>query len=410
MAEHYLTEGLPGTGGRIKVCPEDFRVEEIPLYTPCGEGEHLYLEIEKSGLTTLDLLQQLARALEVRERELGYAGLKDARATTRQTVSVPGVSAEQALALHIPGVRILAARYHRNKLRTGHLAGNRFAVRIRAVRPGCLETALDILHVLADLGVPNRFGPQRYGVLGNSHLVGRALLRGDFSAAIREVLGSPEAITDPRWRQAATVFGAGDLDGALAALPGRFRDERRMLHLLRDGKSPREALFSLPRRLLRLYLSAFQSQLFDRLVAMRLDSLGTLWSGDLAYKHANGACFSVTEPAREQPRADAFEISPSAPLFGHKVTLAGGQAGILERALLDKEKLDLATFRLGDGLAMEGERRPLRVPLADFSARAEGDDLLLQFALPRGSFATSVLAEVMKPAQDDHDLAACLLA
>ncbi len=276
--------------------------------------------------------------------------------------------------------------------------------------PGALERALDILHVLADLGVPNRFGPQRYGVLGNSHLVGRALLQGDYPEAIRQVIGSPQTITDPRWRQAATAFAGGDLDGALAALPGRFRDERRMLHLLRDGASPREALFCLPRKLLRLYLSAFQSHLFDRLVTMRLDSLGTLWPGDLAYKHANGACFTVADPAREQPRADAFEISPSAPLFGFKVTLAGGRAGMLEQALLDKEKLDLADFRLGDGLAMEGERRPLRVPLADCSARLEGDDLLVQFALPRGSFATGVLGEVMKPSPEDPNFAACPMA
>ena len=406
MTEPYLTDRLPGIGGRIKLDPDDFRVEEIPLYLPCGEGEHLYLDIEKRGLTTFDLLQQLARALGVRERELGYAGLKDARATTRQTVSVPGVSAEQALALDLPGVRILGARRHGNKLRTGHLAGNRFAIRVHAVAAGALEAALDILHVLADLGVPNRFGPQRYGVLGNSHRVGRALLQGDHAGAIAEVIGSPDAIADPRWRQAATAFAAGDLAGALAALPGRLRDERRMLQLLRDGRTPKEALLGLPRKLLRLYLSAFQSHLFDRLVTMRLASLGTLWAGDLAYKHANGACFTVTDPQQEQPRADRFEISPSAPLFGAKVTLAGGQAGLLERALLDKEKLQPAAFRLGEGLAMEGERRPLRVPLADFKARAEGDDLLLEFALPRGSFATSVLGEVMKPAGDEREFAA----
>ena len=410
MADSYLTERLPGIGGRIKASAEDFRVEEIPLYPPCGEGEHLYLDVEKTGLTTFDLLQQLARAFGVRERELGYAGLKDARATTRQTISVPGVSAERALAVTLPGVRILSARHHRNKLRTGHLAGNRFVIRIREVRPDAAEMALDILHVLADLGVPNRFGPQRYGVLGNSHLVGRALLRGEYEEGLRQVLGTPEAIGNPRWRQAAEAFATGDLDGALAALPGRFRDERRMLQLLQDGSSPREALLSLPRKLLRLYLSAYQAHLFDRLVTMRLDSLGTLWPGDLACKHANGACFEVIDPAAEQPRADAFEISPSAPLFGFKVPLAGGQAGLLEHALLDKERIALKDFRLGEGLAMEGERRPLRVPLADFSARQEGDSLLVQFALPRGSYATSVLAEVMKSNAVDSDFAACALA
>jgi len=410
MAETFLTASLPGIGGRIKVSPEDFRVEEIPLYTPCGEGDHLYLEVEKTGLTTFDLLQQVSRALGIKERELGYAGLKDARATTRQTISVPGVDAARALALTIPGLRILSATRHRNKLRTGHLAGNRFVIRVREVGPCALDKALDILHVLADLGVPNRFGPQRYGVLGNSHRVGRALLQGEFDLAVREILGTPDAISNPRWRQAAEAFSCGDIETALAALPGRFRDERRMLQQLRDGSSPKAAVMGLPRKLLRLYLSALQSHLFDRLVTMRLSTLATLWSGDLAYKHANGACFSVLDPAAEQSRADAFEISPSAPLFGYKVTLAEGQAGLLERALLDKEKLRLADFRLGEGLGMEGERRPLRVPLADVNVTRQGCDLLLTFALPRGSFATSVLAEVMKPAAEESDLADCSVA
>ena len=393
---NYLTTSFAGTGGSLKESPEDFLVEELPLYTPCGEGEHLYLSVEKRGLTTFDLLQQLSKALGVPEREIGYAGLKDARATTRQTVSIAGVRPEQAMALELAGVRILAARYHRNKLRLGHLAGNRFEIRLRGVGEGALETALDVLHVLEQVGVPNLFGQQRYGSLGNSHLIGAALLRRNFAEAATQIVGDPAKIGNERWRQGAEAFAAGDLTVALAALPSRMRDERRMLDALRAGRSAEEAVLGLPRKLLRLYLSAFQSALFDRLVAMRLGSLETLWEGDLAYKHDNGACFVVEEPAVEQPRADRFEISPSAPLFGYKVTLARGQAGLLERALLDKEQLQPEAFRLPGGLGMEGERRPLRVPLAGAAAHREGTDLLLAFSLPKGSYATSVLREIMK--------------
>jgi tRNA pseudouridine13 synthase len=392
----YLTSSFPGTGGSLKETPEDFLVEELPLYTPCGEGEHLYLTVEKRGLTTFDLLQQLSRVLGIPEREIGYAGLKDARATTRQTVSIAGVRPEQAMTLELAGVRILSARYHRNKLRLGHLAGNRFEIRLRGVGEGALETALDVLHVLEKVGVPNLFGEQRYGSLGNSHLIGAALLRRNFAEAAARIVGDPAKIGNERWRQGAEAFAAGDLAGALAALPSRMRDERRMIEALRAGRPAEEAVLALPRKLLRLYLSAFQSSLFDRLVAMRLGSLETLWTGDLAWKHDNGACFVVEDPAAEQPRADRFEISPSAPLFGYKVTLAQGQAGLLERALLDKEQLQLASFRLTGGLGMEGERRPLRVPLAGVAARQEGADLLVSFSLPKGSYATSVLREIMK--------------
>jgi tRNA pseudouridine13 synthase len=395
MARH-LTATFAGTGGTIKESPEDFRVEEIPLYLPCGEGEHLYLTVEKRGLTTFDLLQRLARALKVPEREIGYAGLKDARATTRQTVSVTGVRPEQALELQIEGVRILEARFHRNKLRLGHLAGNRFEIRIRGVRERGLETALDVLHVLEQVGVPNRFGEQRYGALGTSHRIGAALLRRDYPEAARLVVGEPQAIGDERWRKGAEAFAAGDLAAALAALPHRLRDERRLVQQLLEGRPVREAVLALPRKLLRLYLSAWQSSLFDRVVEMRLDTLDVLWAGDLAFKHANGACFTVEDPAAEQPRAERFEISPSGPLYGAKVTLARGQSGLLEEALLDKQALPPDAFRLDGGLSLEGERRPLRVPLTDASARAQGEDLVLAFTLPKGSYATSVLREIMK--------------
>jgi tRNA pseudouridine13 synthase len=156
-------------------------------------------------------------------------------------------------------------------------------------------------------------------------------------------------------------------------------------------------VLALPRKLLRLYLSAYQSALFDRLVDLRLAALGELWPGDLAWKHVNGACFEVLEATGEQPRADAFEISPTAPLFGCKVRLAGGRAGANERRLLEEEQISLDAFRLGAGLTMDGERRPLRVPLAEVSVTAAEDgDLLLAFRLPKGSFATAVLHEVMK--------------
>jgi tRNA pseudouridine13 synthase len=396
MSDRYLTGNFPGTGGVAKESPEDFRVEEIPLYLPCGEGEHLYLTVEKRGMTTFDMVDRLARALQVKKQDIGYAGLKDARAATRQTVSLPRVSPEQALELNLDGITVLSAAYHRNKLRTGHLAGNRFEIRIRGVDPDALGRAQDILHVLQMTGVPNYFGEQRYGVLGNSHHIGGAILRGDFDRAALEIIGNPERIENPRWREAAELYAAGRLEQALDALPRQMRQEYRLILDLAQGLPAKKAVLKMPHKLLRLYLSAFQSDLFDRIVTMRLDTLDVLWPGDLAYKHDNGACFVVTDPAAEQPRADRLEISPSGPLFGLKVTLAQGQAGILEESLLEKEKLDLESFRLGGGLNLEGARRPLRIPLSESRVRQEDSDLLLSFSLPKGSYATSVLREVMK--------------
>jgi tRNA pseudouridine13 synthase len=392
----FLTAQLPGTGGSIRQQPEDFQVEEIPLYEPCGEGDHLYLAVEKCGLTTYDLLRELARALNCNERDLGYAGLKDARAITRQTISVPLRKAEDVKGLDIAGVTILSAKLHRNKLRPGHLAGNRFQVRIHDAVPEGLPRAAAILQALQSTGVPNRFGEQRYGALGNSHRIGRAILRDDYNAAVDEIIGDPEEINHNGWQQAAEAYRAGDLNSAIAKLPRHCRPERQLLEMIKGGENHEKAVRAMPRKLLRLYLSAYQSSLFDRLVDMRLATLQQVWPGDLAYKHINGACFLVTDPKAEQPRVDSFEISPTAPLFGYKAKLAEGQAGLLELSLLDKEELTLASFKLSGGLAMQGERRPLRVPIQASGCTREGDNLLLSFSLPRGSFATTVLAEVMK--------------
>jgi len=395
MPELYLTAELLGTGGRIRENVEDFRVEEIPLYLPCGDGEHTLVDIEKQSLTTHDLLRRAAAIYGVSEREIGYAGLKDARATTRQTISVPHLDPEQAKRLNGEGIRVLGAARHRNKLRPGHLAGNRFIIRIRDVHPQAIQRAEAICAVLVRRGVPNFFGDQRYGALGNSHRIGAAIVRGDFDAAVFELIGDPQRISNERWQEAARRFRTGDPAGALAVLPQHCRYERQVLKELTGGRTAKKAILGLPRTMLRLYLSACQSHLFDRLVAMRLATLDSVWPGDFAMRHDSGACLFVEDAEVENERARAFAISATGPLYGFKSTLARGQSGILEESLLASEKLALSDFRLGGGLDMPGERRPLRVPLADPTLRSD-NGLVVGFALPAGSYATSVLREIMK--------------
>lgn len=393
----YLTAEVPGAGGTIKGTPEDFIVEEIPAYLPAGEGEHCYVHIEKRGIATLEALRRLSKALGVQERDIGYAGMKDAVGVTRQTVSIPRVAPAKVLSLEIPGIKVLSAVLHGNKLRLGHLKGNRFLIRVRGVAPGALANAGAALEILKKRGVPNRFGVQRYGAQGNTHAIGAAMLRGDYKEAVDTLIGDPAAVADERWRVAIEAYRRGDLAESLALFPGHFRVERELLgRLLQRPDAFDRAFNAVQPRMKRLYLSAFQSSLFDLVVEQRLDTLDRIGLGDIAFKHENGACFLVQDQAAEGVRAQAFEISATGPMFGCTMMEPQGEQGELERGLLAAEGLAPESFNLSGGLRMEGERRALRVPLGDVSLQGEGDDLLLDFSLPRGSYATCVLSEIMK--------------
>jgi len=391
-----LTATLPGTGGRFRQSPDDFLVEEIPAYAPSGQGGHVLFEIEKRGLSTYAAVERLARALEIPSKLIGYAGLKDAQAVARQWLSAEEVAPEAVLAVQIPGVRILSAERHRNRLKIGHLHGNRFAIRLRDTVPDAPARAEATLEVLQRRGLPNGYGPQRFGLHRNTHLLGRSLLLQDAPAMLHYLVGDPHADDAPEERRARELADAADYAAALAAWPHASENaERRVLVALAQGQSREKALHGLPSQLIRLYMGAYQAHLFNCLLTQRLEHVERLEQGDLAVKHANGAFFLVQDAASEQPRADALEISPSAPLYSHRVRLAQGEPGRRERELLLAEGLTLEEFRL-QGVELSGDRRPLRVPLADVSVAAEQDGLWLRFALPAGAYATNVLAEVTK--------------
>ena len=149
----YLTADIPGTGGVIKDSPDDFIVTEIPAYEPCGSGEHLYLTIEKRGMTTLEAIRRIARQLSVTERDIGYAGLKDSVGVTRQTLSLQRVRPEDVVGRDLDGVKVITAIRHGNKLKLGHLRGNQFRIVIRGV---CGDAASRVSAVLAALTARRR--------------------------------------------------------------------------------------------------------------------------------------------------------------------------------------------------------------------------------------------------------------
>jgi tRNA pseudouridine13 synthase len=319
--------------------PEDFEVRERPLYMPCGEGEHLYIAVTKRGLSTPDLVRRLSSVLGVKTLAIGVAGLKDARAVTTQMVSLHGTSPDGLSRLtiddHIVKVEVLGR--HRNRLRTGHHAGNHFRIVVRDVADHAFESVPAILKELVRRGVPNYFGPQRQGKAGDNYLIGAALL------------------TD----------------------------------------SDRRNNMSRSKRI--WYLNTYQSFLFNRIVAERIDGIDRVFAGDWATKSENGACFLVEDAEKEQPRANRFEISPTGILFGSRVSWAEGEPGKIEQAVIAEAGATKdALVRAAKACGFRGERRALRVQLTELDWSLDGSTLTLSFSLPPGAYATSVLRELMK--------------
>lgn len=386
--------------GRIKADYTDFVVEELPLYPADGTGTHTYLLIEKTGLSTPQAVADLARALGVPRHAIGFAGQKDARGVARQWLSVEHVPPERIQTLAIPRLRVLAVTRHRNKLRLGHLRGNRFTIRVRGTAPERRADLQDALDVLARRGVPNYFGLQRFGYRGDTWAIGRAIVRGQLEEAVDLALGRPTAEDHGRIRRARELYDRGAFAEAARLWPALFRTERRALRALaRSGGKRRHALAAIDRSTRAFYVSAYQSHLFNRIVAARLPhGLGQLWPGDLAWLHASGAVFRVEDAAAEQPRADRFDISPTGPLFGYRMTAPGGRAAELEASVLASEGLNATDFQQPGRLRASGGRRPLRFrpegAEVTLGADARGPYLELRFTLPRGCYATALLREL----------------
>ena len=390
----YLTAGLPGIGGQIKMKPEDFYVEEIPLYPPSGEGQHIYLQFEKVGLTTLAAIKRIGQSLGIRRKQIGHAGLKDAHAVTRQTISIDGVSPERVAALNLNGIRVISISKHRNKLKIGHLAGNKFVIRVREVERDSLSQMRAILDHLERYGVPNYYGEQRFGLRRNSHQLGLALMKGTPTTFLAILLGQPAANEMKQAQLARAAFDTGNAQEALRLWPASMRTEFLVLKKLVDTGDEEAAIRALDHQLKRLFVSAYQSYLFNLLLVQRLPTLGRLEIGDIAFIHRNGAAFVVEAAEAEQPRADRFEISPAGPLFGKKYLPAQGEPGDREQALLRQEGVSLEDFGV-PSVNLDGGRRPYRIPLADIDFWWD-DGAMISFVLPAGGYATMALREIMK--------------
>jgi len=328
---HFL--GIPEASGVIRSCPEDYVVEEIPRVKPEGEGSHLWLWVEKRSANTDWVARELAKIAGCPHRDIGYAGLKDRHAVTRQWFSVPATddTEQQFAKIDVEGVKVLEHQRHTRKLKRGTLDGNRFQLVIRELQgdPGQLEQRLQNI---CTNGVPNYFGPQRFG------------------------------------------HGGYNVGKGLELLQKRVR-------LQRNKRS--------------IYLSALRSFLFNHVLARRVrsGSWNIMMEGDLAMLDGTQSIFPCEiVDAEIEDRCKRLDIHPSGPLPGENGMQPTASAAALEKEVLESWP-DLVEVLVSQ--RVQASRRALRLYAADFQWNIAGEDLELAFTLPPGAYATTVLREVV---------------
>ncbi|MEO8901900.1 MAG: tRNA pseudouridine(13) synthase TruD [Polyangiaceae bacterium] len=325
---------LPAIEAAVGPAPEDFVVDEVPLYPHSGIGEHLYVRVEKRSYTTPAMLRVVTRAAGVDERDVGYAGLKDKHAVTRQWLSLPS-KARPPSEWQLPdGIRVVEQTRHSNKLRTGHLLGNRFRITLVTADASALDKASAIAELLRTRGLYNYFGGQRFGRRG---------------------------------------------DGL-----------RQALVWLREGAK----LHGMPRFLSKLYPSVIQAEVFNRYFsARRALGLDQLILGEVVRLNNAGAMFAVEDVAREQPRLTSGDVHLTGPIFGPKARATSADAAALEQSLIEQLGLDAEAREKLARLA-PGTRRDLIAKIENLELRwvAVGR-LELEFSLPSGSYATEVIRQ-----------------
>ncbi len=329
--------------------PRDFTVEEIPLYEFTGEGEHLVLKVRKKEMTTWEMLDAISNHVGIRRRDMGYAGLKDKHAMTIQYISLPAKFEEKIDAFSHEKIKILDKVRHNNKIRVGHLKGNRFEIRLKKVL-GVQKDKLDsVLKWIKANGVPNYFGNQRFGTDGNNWVDGKKLIEGKLKIRDRKtkefLMGSYQSYLFNNWLS-----------------------KRMELSLLLQEFSEADA-----EKLMKLPASALkgtkeQKQFFK------------LLEGDLMMHYPYGRLFEVEELAKEAERFASKDIAPTGLIPGTRTKRAGGAARLIEE-MFDEE------------IKLNGTRRYAWIQVTDIKKNyiEERAHYELSFTLPKGSYATNVL-------------------
>jgi tRNA pseudouridine13 synthase len=402
----YYASDTEGIGGRLRTYPADFMVEEIPLVKKGGtSGPYLICRLTKTNWELQHAIKEIAKRLGISHRRIGWAGTKDRNAITRQLISLYNITAGQIAEINLKDIILEPVGLSNEGLSLGDLLGNRFDITIRDSRPDDLEHRVQAIRETVGRAVPNYFGLQRFGATRPvTHLVGEWILRGDFEQAVIAYVGQafpgePEAV-----REIRTAFSESrDISAALSDLPPQMSYERAILHhLYSHPEDYRGALQELPPKLLSMFVSAYQSYLFNRALSWRIDDGHTLTdplAGDRLI-FANGRTDIVTatniSAVSLHIRRGRCSIALFMPGKGRFDTTGEGERAT--EALLTEASITAQDFERASAFVrtkFDGAWRSIALR-TDIEASITKNDVQLKFSLPPGHYATTVCREFMK--------------
>ena len=338
----------------FKQSPRDFVVEEIPLYEFSGEGEHLILFVRKKGLSTPEMIGSIARYLGIKNKEIGYAGLKDKHAMTKQYISLHKKYEESLENFNHESIKILSKTYHNNKLRIGHLKGNRFYIRLKKVNPTSATKIDEALKNIQKYGMPNFFGYQRFGNDGDNHILGEKLAKGEAKER------------NPRVKKLL-------INAYQSHLFNLWLSRRLEINKLIKNFEVKEleSILNIPQ---------------DELKKLKMQKHPfKLMNGDVMEHYPYGRLFDFDATEHDFERFEQRDISVTGLLCGKKARVASNLAREIEKDYDDEINAD-------------GARRYGWVFVEDVEGRFNQVEAQyeLNFTLPKGSYATVLIEEIAK--------------
>lgn len=409
-----------GIGGKLRTSPDDFIVNEISEYPPKKEtGIFTIARVTSVNWETNLLVRELSNRLNISRKRISFAGTKDKRAKATRLMSFYKISIENLLNIKIKDVDIEDVYTSNCPLNIGDLIGNRFEITIRNIDRDVKSTQIQeiINFIISNGGFPNFYGIQRFGIIRPiTHIVGAHIVSGDFEKAAMSYIANPLAGEDENvYKLRKRLQQTYNFSEALNSYPNHLTFEKTILNkLVVNPKDFAGALEQLPKNLLTMFIYAYQSYLFNRILSERIERglpLNEAIVGDVVLPVRKNIIdenvITVTEKniKKVNGQISKGKAFVSGLLFGSDSEFSSGEMGEIEHKIIEMEKLDPRDFIIPEipYLSSSGSRRPILAYVKNIDFKLEGDKLnddklalALNFELKKGCYATSLLREFMK--------------